>query len=925
MNSSDHATNVRHLFAQVRDLPTGARHARLRELGADPLVIAEVDAWIAADAATSALDGAPADGDGVRTELGVDDELGAWRLVRELGAGGMGAVYLAERVDGHFDQQAAIKLIRGIPAAETFVHFARERQILATLRHPGIARLLDGGATPGGQPYLVMEYVDGIAVDAFCRQHGLDLGARLRLFLRICDAVQYAHARLVVHCDLKPSNVLVRDDGHPVLLDFGVARALDRVPSASEARSVSAWITPRYASPEQLRREPVSTASDVFSLGLILFELLTGRSARLDTDDHTITLLGRAAVRPSELAGEVAWGGRLRGDLDAIVQRATASDAGDRYESAEAMAADIERHLAHRPVLARAPSLAYLGGRLLRRRWPVAVAAVVLIASAAVFTWRLAAERDRALAAEREATVQAATAERVSAFLVSVFNVSNPKLNAAREISARAVLDEGAARIEGELVDAPRVKAKLLDVLGSAYRSIGEPAKAVALFRQAIDVYSGPAVDLPLAAAATWSQLAVVYSNNKYATSDAQSAARESLRLREQHAGADSLDMADALNTLGVVLEADDRFDEAEALLRRAMEIRRARLGASSLQVATTTHNLALVVEGRGDPAAAAQLFEEALAIKRAAVGERHPDYQNSLANYASALGHSGRREEAAAALRRNLELAIELYGEESNHVAIAHNELGSMLHDLGRFTAAADEYRRALALRERLDGKGSANTALPLNNLASAYEDMGDIGAALPLFRESLAMRRSTQDPGSAMILRAENNLARALTGSGRLEEALPLIESVSGALRARHGEAHVNTARIEAIHVDALLRAGRIDEAAAVRARMAQPADAKDRRWTALLAITDARLANRRENAGMALATAQSAWEAMRALWGEQHPLIVEAGVLYAEALRRNEQSADARALIERIRPLAESSLVASSPLRQRVVAWR
>ena len=925
MSTSDHATNVRHLFAQVRDLPNCARHARLRELGADPLVIAEVDAWLAADAATSALDGVPGDGDGVRSELRVGDELGAWRLVHELGAGGMGAVYLAERVDGHFEQQAAIKLIRGIPAPETFVHFARERQILASLRHPGIARLLDGGATPGGQPYLVMEYVDGLPVDAYCRQRGLDLGARLRLFLRICDAVQYAHARFVVHCDLKPSNVLVRDDGHPVLLDFGVARALDRVPSASEARSVSAWITPRYASPEQLRREPVSTASDVFSLGLILFELLTGRSARLDTDDHTITLLGRAAVRPSELAGEVVWGGRLRGDLDAIVQRATAANASDRYESAEALATDIERHLAHRPVLARTSSVAYRGSRLLRRRWPVAVAGAVLLASAAVFTWRLAAERDRALVAEREATVQAATAERVSAFLVSVFNVSNPKLNAAREISARAVLDEGAARIESELVDAPRVKAKLLDVLASAYRSVGEPTRAVALFRQAIEAYSSPAVDLPLAAAAAWSQLAVVYSNNKYAASDAQAAARESLRLREQHAGADSLDMADALNTLGVVLEADDRFDEAEALLRRAMAIRRARLGDASLQVATTTHNLALVVDGRGDPAGAAKLFEEALAIKRAAVGEHHPDYQSSLANYANALGHSGRREEAAVALQRNLELAVELYGADSHHVAIAHNELGSMLHDLGRFGAAADEYRSALALRERIDGKGSANTALPLNNLASAYEDMGDIDAALPLFRESLALRRSTQDPGSAMILRAENNLARALTGLDQLDEALPLIESVSAALRARHREAHINTARIEAIHVDALLRADRLDEAAAVEARMARPVDATDRRWSALVAITDARLANRGDDTGRALSTAKIAWEAMRTLWGEQHPLIVEAGLLYAEALRRNDQLADARALIDRVRPLAASSLVAASPLRRRVMAWR
>ena len=262
---------------------------------------------------------------GAETELDEGDRLGAWRLVRRLAKGGMGAVYLAERADGHFEQRAAIKLIRGVPSAEMLVHFTRERQILATLQHPNIARLLDGGATPAGQPYLVMEYVEGEPIDAYCKAHALPLDARLALFEEVCAAVQFAHQRLIVHCDLKPSNVLVRADGTPVLLDFGIAQALDRRrgPSSVEA----GYFTPGYASPEQLRGEAVATATDVYSLGLILFELIAGRKARIDTADHTVTLLGEAAVRPSELAVDVPWRGRLAGDLDAIVLRATAAEA----------------------------------------------------------------------------------------------------------------------------------------------------------------------------------------------------------------------------------------------------------------------------------------------------------------------------------------------------------------------------------------------------------------------------------------------------------------------------------------------------------------------------------------------------------------------------------------------------------------------
>lgn len=927
MTDTAHIARIRALFEQVREQPSTERHARLIYLGADPLIIAEVDAMLAGDAATSAWGHERPDsgaGTPAHTELGVGDSLDAWRLLREIGSGGMGAVYLAERADGHFDQQAAIKLIRGIPEAATFVHFARERQILATLQHPNIARLLDGGATPGGQPYLVMEYVEGVPIDAYCRDRALGLLARLRLFQQVCDTVQFAHRRFVVHCDLKPSNVLVRADGTPMLLDFGIARALDRAPSAREDLAANAWITPRYASPEQLRGDAVSTASDVFSLGLILFELLAGRRARLDAEDHTITLLGRAAVRPSELADSMPWRHRLRGDLDAIVQRATANDPAQRYESATALAGDIQRHLDLRPVLARQADMGYRMLRLLRRRWPAFAGATAAAVLAAVFTWRLAAERDRAVLAEREASIQAATAERVSDFLVSVFEVSNPKNNQQRTISARDVLDQGATRIEGELVDTPRVKAKLLAVLGTAYRYIGEPARAVELLRTSSELYLSPQVDQPLDAAATLSQLAVVYNNNKYPASEAQRVAREVLRLRERYAEPNSLDMADAYNTLGLVLENDDQFDEAEPLLRKALAIRTRLLGPDSLSVGTTLNNLALVMAGRGDHDSALQLFETSLAIKLKAVGERHPDYQHSLKNYAMELGANGRRAEALAALQRNLELAVDLYGERSDEVSAAENEIGSMLHDLGRFNEAATHYRAAMAIEAVTQGPGSGSYALPLNNLASVYEDMGDFAAAETLFLESLALRRKTQDIGSAMIVRGEYNLARLLVRSGQLAQARPLLDAVLVAYRGKHGEANLNTLRAELLDVEWLLQSSRVEQAQTAYTRVLSSPATLDAQWPARRALIGARIALRRNDALAAVEAGKAAWDAIRAFWGERHPLVAEYALVYASALAQAGRADEARTLVESMRGVISETFSAQAPVRAQLAKW-
>jgi tetratricopeptide (TPR) repeat protein len=856
------------------------------------------------------------------TELDEGDRLGVWRLLRRLAQGGMGAVYLAERADGHFEQRAAIKLIRGLPNTEMLAHFTRERQILATLQHPHIARLLDGGATPGGQPYLVMEYVEGDPIDVYCNDLALSLDARLRLFEEVCGAVQFAHQRLIVHCDLKPSNVLVRSDGTPVLLDFGIARALDRQRGGQDAIETG-YFTPGYASPEQLRGEVVTTASDVYALGLILFEMVAGRKARLDTVDRTIALLGDAAVQPSELAGKVPWRKYIIGDIDAIVLRATAAEPAARYAAADELARDIRRHRALLPVSARAPTWAYRADRLLRRRWPLFAVGVAIALMIAAFTWRLATERDRARAAEHEARVQATAAERVSGFLVSVFNVSNPTLNQKRDISARDVLDEGAARIHTELADQPQVKAKLLDTLAIAYRFIGEPGKSIELFRESVDLHLDPRVNEPLAAAAALSQLAVGYANSSYPRADAEAAARRSLELRERNGG-DPLAIGDAYNSLGIVLESEDKFDEAEAALKKSLELRRGN-GADAGTIASSLHNLGIVATNRGENDASIAYYREALALRSKANGEHSPEYQHTLTNYGTSLGNAGKSADAVPVLEKSLALARDLYGDDSENTGSAHNELGSVLHDLGRFREAIAHYKEALRIDTLTAGEGGAARAKPLNNMASAYEDMGDIVAAIPLFRESLAIRAKALGADDPMVLRADYNLARALTKGGSLKEARTLLDASLTAFVKRYGDANAQTAKAELWIGEVNLRAGDLDAAAAGL----KQAESSKAPFTPLMraqrASLAAGIATARKDSASALASRKQAWDIMREAWGGTHPLTAEYAIAYAVALADGNRAQEARIIALPLVPIVDSAFADDAKVRHELVRWR
>ena len=504
--------------------------------------------------------------------------IGAWRLVGVLGRGGMGEVYLAERADEEFTQRVAIKMVGGFGITPGLVErFRLERQILANLEHPNIARLLDGGTTAGGVPYLVMEFVDGEALIDFVERRDFSLRACLLLFLKICDAVQYAHRKLVIHRDIKPSNVLVGQDGEPKLLDFGIAKLLDADAGEALTQVESRIMTPEYASPEQLSGAPVTTSTDVYGLGLLLYQLLTGAlpydlASRTSPEIREI-ICNTEPVAPSRAAanrGHIERGAKLRGDLDNIVMMALRKDPQRRYATVRELAADIEHFLANRPVVARGDVWSYRAGKFIRRNASaLAVAAVVLGAIAAqtvFYTQELTRERDHALEERR-------VAESTTDFLVGLFDVNDPKNTRGDTITAREILDVGAAKLRDELRDDADVRARLLQTVGRVYERLGLYDEAEPLMHEAVELnrelFDGGSVRL----VDSLNELAWLHYRRE-AWPQAKALAEETLALqRAATGGIDTAAMVRTLNMLGTVTYFQDDHEGSLDYYQQALAL----------------------------------------------------------------------------------------------------------------------------------------------------------------------------------------------------------------------------------------------------------------------------------------------------------------------------------------------------------------
>ena len=579
-------------------------------------------------------------------------QIGAYRLLRELGRGGMGVVYVAERVDGQFDQQVALKLIRrGMDSDEILRRFLIERQILAQLNHPNIARLLDGGITPDGQPYFAMEYVQGAPLLTYCERQRPSIADRLSIFLAVCRAVHHAHTNMIVHRDIKPSNILVTDEATPKLLDFGIDKLLDPGLSSHAdplTRTAARPLTPEYASPEQIRGGPVTTASDVYQLGLLLYRLLTGRSpyAEVTGDSHATAraICETTPPKPSSVVSDSAaatfglprkrLARRLAGDLDNIVMMALRKNPERRYESAARLADDAENYLANRPVHAQRASPVYRAVKFAQRHtFGTAASAVVvlaLLAGIAGTTWQA-----------RVAANEAARAAQLKEFALDLLELSDPDAARGHQLTVTDLLATGSERVETELAGQPELQAQMLALLGNVHRKLGNydvarPAleRALALRRSVFDPRDLPVAD-------SLNELGRLhYHTSDYASAEALF--REALEIRRERLGNDHVDVADVLANLGSVVGSKGDFDEAEALLTESLAIRRATLGSRHPEAAESLTALGIVERHRDALDSALTFHEEALSIRREAFGEQHNRVADSLKNLALVFHSQG-------------------------------------------------------------------------------------------------------------------------------------------------------------------------------------------------------------------------------------------------------------------------------------------
>lgn len=808
---------VQALFEQAAARPLAERGALVRAGADDDDMAALVMSMLAADASDdSSLEHAVSrtlEEVAAGTAPPGEQRIGPYRIVSEIGRGGMGMVYLAERADGAFAQQVAIKVVRGLLDQDRVRRFRAERQILASLQHPNIARLVDGGTTEDGWPYLVMEYVEGVPLDDYANAQRLTLHDRLSLFLTVCDAVDYAHRHLIVHRDIKPSNILVAPNGTPKLLDFGIAKLIDSDDPDLSARTMTGMrlLTPDYASPEQVRGEPVTTAADVYALGVVLFELLTGRRPHtfrtLTAQEIERVVCETDAPSPSTVTAG------LPADLDAIAGTALHKDRSRRYASVEALAADVRRFLDGHPIHARPATWRYRTRRFVSRHpWGVATAAlfVLLLVGFSVLVSlqaaRVARERDIAQQ-ERDA------AEQVSSFLVSLFEVSDPRQSRGETVTARELLERGAERVESDLVAQPRVQSRLMDTIGRVYRQLGLFDQAEALLDNALARREAQASGPDEAVAGTVAELAEV-AREKGDYQRAETLLRRALDMRRQLHGDHHDAIASSRNALGLVLDLQGRYDEAEVLLREALALWRELRPAGDPQVAVALNNLGLLLRRMGRFDEARPMLQEALDIRRVAYGGNHPLLANSLMQMSQLEDQLGNLDEAERYARQSLDMRLATLGPDHPQVGLTYNNLASLAHDRREYDKAEEMYRAALDVGLKTGGRDHPETAVTLNNLASLLEDRGNPADAEPMFREALAIRVAALGPDHPAVARGQHNLARVLVTLGKRSEAEGLVRQALATRQRTLGPAHAEIAASLALLARLRTETGHQDE---------------------------------------------------------------------------------------------------------------
>jgi serine/threonine-protein kinase len=793
---------IERLLDLALERPVDARQAILEQACADdPSLLEEVirllrscerpEAWLDGQAPSYA---APLVGEAEKTESTEGTRIGPYRIVSEAGHGGMGTVYLAERDEPYY-QRVALKLVRGGLSLDDHLvrRFVEERQILASLEHPRIARLLDGGITREGLPWFALEYVEGLPIDRYVELHQLPLDARLNLFLAVCDAVQYAHQNLVVHRDLKPGNILITADGQVKLLDFGIAKLVAGGERA-ETRTGLRLMTPDYASPEQVRGEPVTVASDGYSLGVLLYELLTSQRLYRLSDPTSLrevelAVLEQEPERPSSRVADARLRRRLRGDLDTIVLTALRKEPARRYPSVERLATDLGRHLKGLPVSARPDGLGYRAGKFIRRhRLGVLASTAVLLA----IVGGLAATQWKA----REATREAARAERVTQFLVSLFREADPEQARGRDVTARELLQRGERRLDSVLVREPDTRARLLGVLGVIHTQLGLYGRADSLLARAVALTrESRGEESPELAERLSDWAEALSSEAKFAAAD--SAAREALAIRRRRFGPNDSSVAANLQSLGEIARRRGLTDTAVAFYRQALAIDRRLYGDGHLVVAEVLNDLGLALDELGDLPAADSAAAAALAIKRRWLDPDHPSVITSLHNLGLVREDQGDYQESERLKREVVERFRRLYPDGHPDLAVALKMLGVRLKHRQRYEEAESLYIQARAMQQALLGPAHPAVFFTLNELAVLRYEKGDLGAAERDMRAVFEHLRQTLGEDNPNTLQTFNSLGAILRDEGNYRGADPVLRQALASRRRVLGDDHPDVAQ--------------------------------------------------------------------------------------------------------------------------------
>ncbi|HPF70000.1 MAG TPA: serine/threonine-protein kinase [Candidatus Krumholzibacteria bacterium] len=826
---------VQRIFLEACERPVAEREAyAAAACGDDEALRREVLSLLEADGKADAVDAfadswlAPLAAGAEGPSL-VGADIGPYRVTGEVGRGGMARVYRAERADGQFQQQVAVKVLRR-DHGELVRRFVHERRVLARLEHPHIARLIDGGALPDGSPYLVMEYVDGQTIDAWVDARRPDVRATVALVLQVCEAVQFAHRSLVVHRDLKPGNILVTAEGRVRLLDFGIAKLLeDDAPQLT--RPFAQVLTPEYASPEQMRGEDITTSTDVYALGLVLYRLLTGVAAQpaagLSDAEIRRRIVEVEPPLPSRAVADAERARALRGDLDTIVMRALAKDAQRRYGSALELADDLRRWQQGRPVKARPDGRRYRLGKFIgRHRVGVAAGAIAvlsLVAGLAGTLWQAseaARERDAAESAALRAT-------QVSRFMVELFEAADPLVAGGDTLTARQLLDRGSERLAASLDDQPAVRAALLRTMGESYLNLGLLDRADSLLHAAYDLGQAGAFGDSLDVAAARDGLARL-DEARGRPAEAAAGYGEVLAVRRRQAPGEAELLASSWNNLGSALMGLARPDSAIACFSEAVRLRDA-AGSDPLDRAVTMANLAAALGRTGAVERADSLFAAADSLMRRAGAAQHPQRANLLSNWGVMTMRRGDLPAAGERMAEALMVWRHVLGDSHPQVAIAENNLASLLERQGELDDAEAHYREALRIKRLALGGEHLSTARTLNNLALLLQRRGDLAAAEALLRESAGIRERTLPADHPEAARGWYNLARLLHDTGRDAEAEGLYRKALEARAQVLGDDHAET-RATAESLAALLAGlGRLDEARALEDRFGLQAPAE------------------------------------------------------------------------------------------------